>query len=309
MLSQLTAKEYSDDPQTKDRMVTETVKTAKGEIASVSQKVYHAFPWDTELEVVASADGSSTISYRANTKLIKEIIDPDGAALATSYEYYDDSAPAPVVGRIKSQSYPGGDWVRYEYDEQGRKTAEIRPWLDSPITAPPLAARVISYDYEPIDPEDSNSQLDKKQPRVITEQIQGVVVSRTSFGYIRSADNSLTEIVERAANPDAAYGAAGNMRTQSTYKPTGTKQADSGKVASVLSSDELLTSYTYEYGTYAVGEAAQGTFTPGEGKAIRSTVVSRIIGARPRFLAHRYFFMLSFSHAKMISNNSFECST
>gem|GEM_PF-1287442 len=251
--AQVTTKESVTDPLTGERTVTETVRTAAGEIASVVQKVYRDYAW--------------------GTKLVAEIVDPEGAALATATDYYDETAPQGSVGRIKSIIQPDGGWARYEYDEQGRTTVEIHAWLDAPVTASVSEAQAIYYSYDPVDPNDANSPLDVKQPRTVTKEIEGVIVSRTYHAYRRNGDSSRTEIVEQAATPAASYGATSNPRTTTVYNPSGTGLAGSGKVASVLAPDGTLASYSYEYGTYTPGSnGSRGTFAPGSGKAICKTV-------------------------------------
>ena len=106
--------------------VTEIVKDAYGNIVSKIRTTYREFEWGEEVEIT--------------------VTDPDGAALTTTTEYYDDPEQAGSYGRIVRQVNPDGSWIRYEYDAQGR---------------------MVAYDYQPVDPDDSNDARDTERPRTV----------------------------------------------------------------------------------------------------------------------------------------------
>jgi RHS repeat-associated protein len=112
------------------------------DVARETRRIYKAFPWN------------KTPGYPQSRELIKIIQDPDGAALATEYEYYSDETQSGSYGRLQWVKYPDGNWVKYDYYESGSRRGQVfheyRPWLDSPAS-PELAAtgngHVITYDY------------------------------------------------------------------------------------------------------------------------------------------------------------------
>eukprot|EP01041_Mallomonas_annulata_P037308 gene37308-60577_t len=103
-----------------DRAKTKTVRDGSGKIISKVTRTYRAFEHGEEL--------------------ISEVIDPDGAVLVTRYDYYDESdGPSidepdvdPNSARLRQRTMPSGDWERYSYDNAGRVSKTIRPFLDCP---------------------------------------------------------------------------------------------------------------------------------------------------------------------------------
>lgn len=86
------------------KTIQETVKTASGEVAQKSSKVYRKFPF--------------------GERLISHTLDPDGANLQTVYTYYELIRSSGSYGRVKTVSFPNGGWVAYQYDDDGRVTTE-----------------------------------------------------------------------------------------------------------------------------------------------------------------------------------------
>jgi len=237
-----------------NRVVTETIKDAQGIVASETRTTYHTFDW--------------------GEAVIETVTDPDGAALVTTTDYYDDPEQEGSRGRIASRVNPDGSWQRFVYDDQGRLLQTIAPWLDAGPESAPENARVTAYDYTPVDPADSDAPEDRHRPRTVTETIHGTVVARSYHAYV--VDNGgRTEISERCTDVGAAYGAAANLRTVSVYHPSDTGLPESGRVASIAYPDGRMDSYTYERGLYTPGSAddVPGTFTAGSGTDLRQSVV------------------------------------
>ena len=242
-----------------NRVVTEILKDSLDHIASKTKTTWHEFPWGEEI--------------------IEENVDPDNTALTSTMTYYDVDGEN-GYGHIKSQVNSDGSWVRYEYDSDDRKTAEISSWLDSPVGTAAGSARAVYYDYTVQDSSDSDMPEDIRLPRKITEEIQGIVVSKTYYIYIvDDVTQDRTEIVERAVNPSAGYGASGNERTVTVTYAYGENTAESGKTKSIIYPDGRMDSYTYEYGSYTPGSGSTpGTFTPGSGEYVRESVVHGTTG-------------------------------
>src|SRR5207249_1972361 len=101
--------------------------------------------------------------------------------------------------QIKSESFPDGSWVWYDYDTQGRVITEIRPFKGGPALTNSVTqtdALVTTYDYTQwstapnhafTDPSNPGSTLydnqDLARPRIATEGRNGTVLSRHVFGY------------------------------------------------------------------------------------------------------------------------------
>ena len=110
--------------------------------------------------------------------VIERVVDPDGDALTTTFEYYDSGED--TWGRLKSVSNPDGSWAwyDYEYNEQDQEwiTAAISAWKDqAPIQDPSVDdpnAQAVVRTY------DSDHRLVG-----VTEYAAGEVVSRTEYSY------------------------------------------------------------------------------------------------------------------------------
>ncbi len=251
-----------------NRVETQTVKDESGVIASRVKTTY---------KDIVCASGS-------REEVIETVEDPDGFALTTTTTWYEDPSVVGSCGKIESQVYPDGSWVKYEYDGLGRIAVEIRSWLDAPFNTPAASAHAIYYDYTAQHEDDSQAAEDTRMPRKVTEEILGNIVSKTYYVYVINADGSRTNIVERSVSPALPYGDPENQRSASTYYAYGTGTAESGRIKSVAYPDGRLDEYTYLYGTYTPGEVQtsgpgggpytpSGIFTPGAGKDVFKKVV------------------------------------
>jgi hypothetical protein len=92
-------------------------------------------------------------------------------------------------------------------------------WLDLTATSAPGSARMTAYTYVPVDSADAQAFADQNRPRTVTEQIGGVTVAKTYYAYRIDGDGYRTQISERCADPAAAYGDPGNLRTVTTFFP------------------------------------------------------------------------------------------
>jgi hypothetical protein len=83
------------------------------EVVSKSTKTYFTFPWGEEL--------------------VQEVLDPDAAALTTSYSYYEVDSETYRYGKIKTVIHPDGLWEIYDYDTYWNISTIMRPWKDQSI--------------------------------------------------------------------------------------------------------------------------------------------------------------------------------
>ncbi|MCP4985728.1 MAG: hypothetical protein GY928_06530, partial [Colwellia sp.] len=157
-----------------NRVVTDTVKDGSDAISSKTKTTYK--------NIVCSSGSTEEI--------IETVDDPDGFALTTTTAWYDDSSATGSCGKTASQVYPDGSWVKYEYDDQGRKTVEIRSWLDAPLNTAAASAHATYYDYAAQHADDSQAAEDTRLPRKVTGEILGNVVSKAYYVYVINSDGS-----------------------------------------------------------------------------------------------------------------------
>ncbi len=235
-----------------DRIVIKTISGADGKSVSVIEKTFKTFSWGEEL--------------------FWEIQDPDGDRLTTIINYYENKGPG--FSKIRSKIFPDGSWIRYEYDKKGRIIREARPYLDTNSTSPDEQIRLIIKDYTPTDESDSNLERDNQKPRVITETIKGIVVAKSFYLYKTTGKGERTIISEQCAQQDCRFGDKTNLRSLTITHQESSKNPQSGKIKQRVAANGQMTSYFYENGTLEPSpEPGKSVFTPGKGKAIRTTVI------------------------------------
>lgn len=223
--------------------------------------------------------------------------------LVTSRWYYDTEAGdyartttvTAAVGKLAARTNPDGSWALYEYDSDGRMTLRVRPWKDlawssvqalSPASAA-TAGRATTFSYTSVDTTNDTPIEGDSRPRTVTESIAGTTVSRTYHVYSTNASGESIHVVERAATPNAVYGAAGNLRTTTTYYAPTASSTVAGRVKTEGHPDGRLDTYTYETGTYASNATPSlCSFTSGTGDAFRTTVTHGTV-ASPAGVANR----------------------
>jgi len=225
---QMTAKTETQDENNR-RVVTETVSDGAGNRASVVRRTYRQYEWGEEI--------------------VREAADPDGANLETKTDYYAEPGE-PGYSKIRSVIRPDGSWIKWYYDSQGRMEREVSSWLDSEFDAPESAARVTTYAYTPVDPEDQRGPVHWRSPRTVTESIAGRIVAKTYYAYIDVVEFGVArrwvEIAEQCATPDTPYGDPANTRTRSAYHFYGRPWG--GEIIETEYPDGTGESYVYEMG-------------------------------------------------------------
>jgi len=156
---------------------------------------------------------------------IRETRGTGAESLATWKSYYTSGA---AKGRIKSELSPDGSWTMYSYDTTGRVETVVAPFGDSSPLLDDRNAVIgyngtvtrTTYSYEPVDGRDTGTLL-ADEPRTVVESVGSdaagwTEVSRRYAAHFAEGGERF-EISERASAPGAAYGAAGNQRTVSSY--------------------------------------------------------------------------------------------
>jgi len=238
-------------PTATTRIETTIIKESNGQIVSKTARTYRTFTWGDDL--------------------IKEVIDPDGAALTTVYTYYENPAEAGRYAHLQSVSYPDGSWEKSDYDTGGSLVLVMRPWKDLPLASATEAnARSTRYTYSNSD--GVQVSLYAKHISSIEEKIAGTTVSKTT--YTRSSTPVGGE--PAATEVQTVYASATSFQTTSTttyHFSASTFLAN--RVASVIYSDGRQDTYTYEKGNYTVNaDPSLNQFTPDlNGQAERTTIV------------------------------------
>lgn len=280
-----------------DEMIVETVETGTsatqrweitttkdgsnnegpGGVARKTKRIYNtAFTWGHLMPANASDQGTLT----------DVIIDPDGAALATHYEYYTDPGLKGSYAQIKSITYSDGSWAKYEYYEQGETgygqiKCEYHPWRDGPATpddATENNCHVIEYTYA-ADGEGVQQLIASK-----IQKINGVTVARQEsthtfsehvsvyYEYYPDPDSAEPELArlwkqETRTWPDGNQNAAPLVSTIRRYKPDpkGTLGIFDGLPYSVIRPDGSKTIYANSRGAVSYEVAYHGMAAPAPG--------------------------------------------
>jgi len=246
-------------PTQLSRTETFTVKESNGQVVSKSAKTYLSYPWGEEL--------------------VQEVLDPDAAALTTTYTYYETPSETHRYRKVKTITYPDGSWEKYDYDIYWNISKITRPWKDlSLASATDANSDVTLYGY--INSENGVFGI-SEFPRIrfdVEEQINGVTVRKTRFN--RSIASQSPELLISEA--EASYSGADNgwpvnliSQTITTRYHHSASQFLANRIASVVHPDGRQETYSYEKGNYVPNaDPSLSQFVPDvNGLAERDTVV------------------------------------
>ncbi len=212
----------------------------------------------------------TTRIYNTNDELITEIADPSGAALTTTYDYYDQSGDAGTgnQNRLKSVTRPDGSWVRYEYygayssstgwsdvARFGQLKAVYKPWQDSPTTA--ASATSSNCDYTVYDYA-STAGIYSDVLSSVEEKVNGQTIRKTlynpTFGTSVASQPLRTESVQ-------TYTASGSsLTTTRQIFHTTAGQDYAGRIYTQTNPDgSKASSYVHR------GDLVYENFVPGSG--------------------------------------------
>jgi len=210
---------------------TDWVQDAQQVVVSKKTTVRQVYPWNDFSSNWTALQGEPT----------SVTIDPSGAALTTTYDYYANSTTdGDNYGHLKEKVTPDGGWERYEYDSAGRVKRVYRSYKGS--------APAFSYS--------GNEVVDTTYGQAVTlpDSLAGVMqtevtsldsaeVSRTyTITAVDSVNSLRRDITIQAKNTGAAWDATGNLWTQSWTIIGGTFD---GRVARELRPDGIATIYQY----------------------------------------------------------------
>ena len=181
----------------------------------------------------------------------------DGMTETTVWTYYADGGSKGLVHTERRQS---GLQIAYVYDPEGRVVSETR-------SGPGMMTETTTCSYAPLAEEDVPRGVVDARPRTVVKTVGGVEAERTYFLYAE-----LSNVVERAASPGAAYGAAGALRTVTTFFPEFTTWGG-GRVRRIRREDGRVDEYGYsmegDVWTEKVTHLHESADAPVEGRTTR----------------------------------------
>lgn len=212
---------------TGDRIETFTVTNASSQVISKVARVYHQFSWPGQ-------------------ELIREVVDPGGAALTTTYDYYTVSSEVGRFIRVKSITHPDGSWEKFDYDAVGNRVLEMRPWKDlSLATATEANSYAIRTTFSNYD--GWETALDAKFISSIEEKVAGSTIRKTTYSRTGVTVNGQPAVAE---SETVFSSATASLTTITTKYHSTASDFLTGRVASIQYPDGRLDTYSYEKGNY-----------------------------------------------------------
>ncbi len=174
------------------------------------------------------------------TRQTKQVVDPDGVALTTTWTYVagsDNPAdPKPNgYGQVLLETDPNGYWQQYSYDSANRVSKIVSQYLNS-VSGDEANSKVETITYGTSNPVEAH---------VVT--VLGQEVSRT---YIAEFDDPTNNEFERwnitAATPGAAWDASDNLVSKTRlYKSSNPTALLQGQTKWTRRPDGTMTFYSY----------------------------------------------------------------
>jgi len=226
-----------------DKVKTRTLKTQAGVVASVVATTLHQFPWGEEK--------------------IKEILDPSGAALTSTWSYYNNEAvDGPNYRRVKQRVDASGSWDRYTYDATGRVVTKASPYLGSSPTATDAQSRLTTTTQTALADVDADGLAEQ-----LTTTIDSTLGQETSRSYEVEWSNTVTLAGEafkrrsdiRCVVAGAAWNATGNLITETLRYSSG---SFSGRTRRVVNPDGTATLTTYAMDANGIQTTLQASGAP-----------------------------------------------
>lgn len=189
-----------------DTVKTKTIRDAQNQVVAKEARTYRSFPWGEEM--------------------IRLVLDPDGAALTTTYDFYS-AVPAsnPNYRNLRQQTNADGSWARFTYDGSGHIVKTIRPFLN---TAPEVTdenqCRVEENSYGSLADSDGDGQPEAL--RTTIEKVLGQEIARRyridwSNAVLLAADGCKRRSEIICLTAGAAWNASDNLVTETLTYATG----------------------------------------------------------------------------------------
>ncbi len=206
-------------------------------------------------------EGATLVSKRTETfltfpwgeELVQQVLDPDSAALTTTYTYYENASETHRYRKIKTITYPDGLWEKYDYDQYWNISTIMRPWKDQNIaTATESNSHLTIYGYSNSDNGVFGLSVFPRILYDVEEKINGITVTKTRYNRsIVNIDPDITAITESNYS-QSTNGVPSNLVTESiahVYRFSA-PQFLANRLAAMIYPDGRKESYTYEKGNY-----------------------------------------------------------
>jgi RHS repeat-associated protein len=200
-------------------------------------------------DVVTLYNANDTVAYkqsvhyerlRCGWRKVRDVLDPDGAAITTTWTYEEGSAnpadPKPDgYGLVKSEVGPDGSWKKYSYDSQQRLTRLVSGYLNSAFGVE-SQARVETYAYSTVNP--------------IETHVTTVRQQEVARDYVATVDHEATHESERhiikAVSPGALWDDSSNLVNKTNYYTSDHPETLlRGQIKWTQSPDGSMTFYAY----------------------------------------------------------------
>lgn len=224
---------------------------------------------------------------------VSKVIDPGTppaqANLVTSSTWYCDVQNGARLGRLKSVTNPDGSWKWFEYDDCGRLSMTVEPFLDEAMPSnpgsDPFAGQITNYNYsenESTCASDPSADVDR-HASTISDISLGAVVQKTHIQKIEigtDSDEKAKRIEERCTQPDAPLGDPTNMRTRTVYLV-----GSEDKIEQIENPDGRVDTYSYSSVAFTLNESDPGNPTE-SGTTHQKTIIDHgyLTGGTPAYL-------------------------
>ena len=181
----------------------------RGALVRDSLAVYHVFPF--------------------GERMVRQVLDPNGAALTTTWSYWTDSGQPGRYGQLRQTVQPGGHWETFDYNGYGEQNRHVVQFLDQPLGSADGQNRVVI-----------TTRSSSNPVRAEVETLKGVETRRAYT--VRASPSETREVV--CTHAGAAWDDPTNLVTVTRTRSGGDF---AGKIASVQQPDGTLTTYDYSY--------------------------------------------------------------
>ncbi len=210
-----------------DKVRTNTVRNSADQVVSQVARTYRRFVWGEEL--------------------IREVLDPDGAALTTTYEFYEALPNSdPNYRRLKQRTDARGDWERLTYDGTGRVLKSVRPFLNAPPnTVTDALCRVTETVYDTIPDADGDGVAESRETTIdnmLGRETGRSYVIHWSRSVVLGLDACKSRSEIEATIAGAAWDAGTNLVTRVLTYAAGTFAS---RIRQSISPDGTATFTTY----------------------------------------------------------------
>jgi YD repeat-containing protein len=205
------------DPSSQTREEISIIREPGGADVLKVRRLYKSFPW---------GEG-----------LIEERVGPDENPEVTTYHYEGQGTYNGTHRPLTLVVHPDGSWESYKYDAVGRVETVTRGLLNAGTNAENHA--MTYYGYQAPEGAGDDPSLHPNQPRVISEYVQGQLVSRRYFVFQVGEERQIV-----CQRPDADWNAPDNLITVINRYTDGPNQ---NRISRVIEPNGTVSLYDYQW--------------------------------------------------------------